>query len=253
MPFSPTSVQPNEPYPQILKPSNGQIDKNFEENQSIVQVKKVLNNEYKQQLLEGSEGIETIISSFFVILGELSKSVGCEKSIAEIKNELESFKEASSKISAEINQGDVTEEEAYIMGEKLNDIGKDVRESVRKGKNVRDNEKPKDVDSKIFEDLLMNCQELISDLESLNKSDGKPNTPPSTPEEFHDAKEAISASASFVLKNGEEDKVGLKKEEKSTDDIDGVQSSTITNEESAGKISEPEAQTSFVTHQVKKI
>jgi len=245
LPFSPTSVQPNEPYPQT------QNEKDDEENPSKLEVKKVLNNEYKQQLLEGSEGIETIISSFFVILGELSKSVGCEKSIAEIKNELESFKEASSKISAEIIQGDVSEEKAYIMGEKLNDIGKDVRESVRKGKNVRDNEKLKDVDSKIFEDLLMNCQELISDLESLNKSDGKPNTPPSTPEEFHDAKEAISASASFVLKNDAEDKVGLKKE-KSTDDIDGVQLSTITKEESTKNNSEPEAQTSFVTHQVKK-
>merc|ERR1711915_636692 len=44
---------------------------------------------------------------------------------------------------------------------------------------------------------------------------------------------------------------GLKKE-KSTDDIDGVQLSTITKEESTKNNSEPEAQTSFVTHQVKK-
>merc|ERR1712106_1103554 len=220
LPFSPTSVQPREPYPQSEKSCDDDEDQGKEDTEAVKEVKKVLNQDYKQQILEGTEGIETIINNLFVVLGELSKSVGCQKSITDIRNELESFKQASTKISNELDSDELTENNA---GENLSSIVREVKESITKSKNVNAEEKASTVNAKEFDKLLINCQELLMDLESITGKQEKTQTPPSTPEEFHDAKEAISASASFASKKDVErnaDNAG-NDDPKVVDDVDG--------------------------------
>merc|ERR1712106_1258376 len=211
-------------------------------------VKKVLNQDYRQQILEGTEGIETIINNLFVVLGELSKSVGCQKSITDIRKELESFKQASTKISKDLDS-----EKSIDAGENLSSIVREVKESITKSKTVNAEEKASTVDAKEFDKLLINCQELLMDLESITGKQDKTQTPPSTPEEFHDAKEAISASASFASKKDVEknaDNAG-NDDPKVIDDVDGSSLTKSKPTEDAESNSKPEAAISFVAHQVK--
>merc|ERR1712106_873135 len=211
-------------------------------------VKKVLNQDYRQQILEGTEGIETIINNLFVVLGELSKSVGCQKSITDIRKELESFKQASTKISKDLDS-----EKSIDAGENLSSIVREVKESITKSKNVNAEEKASTVDAKEFDKLLINCQELLMDLKSITGKQEKTQTPPSTPEEFHDAKEAISASASFASKKDVEtnaDNAG-NDDPKVIDDVDGSSLTKSKKTEDAQSNSKPEAAISFVAHQVK--
>merc|ERR1712013_616677 len=205
LPFSPTSVQPREPYPQSDKSCEHSDNEEQEDTAAVREVKKVLNEDYKQQILEGTEGIETIINNLFVVLGELSKSVGCQKSITDIKDELDSFKQASAKISKEVATLEQIEDQTSDAGESLSLVVRDVKESILKSKNVSAGEKSSTVDAKEFDKLLINCQELLMDLESITGKQ-KSQTPPSTPEEFHDAKEAMSASASFAEKKSVENR-----------------------------------------------
>merc|ERR1712106_401262 len=250
LPFSPTSVQPREPYPQSEKSCDDDEDEGKEDAEAVKEVKKVLNQDYKQQILEGTEGIETIINNLFVVLGELSKSVGCQKSITDIRKELESFKRASTKISNELDSDELTENNA---GENLSSIVREVKESITKSKNVNAEEKASTVNAKEFDKLLINCQELLMDLESITGKQEKTQTPPSTPEEFHDAKEAISASASFASKKDVEknaDNAG-NDDPKVIDDVDGSSLTKSKPAEDAESNSNPEAAISFVAHQVK--
>jgi len=109
------------------------------------------------------------------------------------------------------------------------------------------------VDAKEFDKLLINCQELLMDLESITGKQEKTQTPPSTPEEFHDAKEAISASASFASKKDVEtnaDNAG-NDDLKVIDDVDGSSLTKSKPTEEAESNSKPEAAISFVAHQVK--
>jgi hypothetical protein len=251
LPFSPTSVQPREPYPQSDKSCDDTEDNEKKDTEAVKEVKKVLNQDYKQQILEGTEGIETIINNLFVVLGELSKSVGCQKSITDIRNELESLKQASSKISKEMDTAKLSEDKAHGIGENLSSIVKEVKESVQKSKNVRAEEKSSSVDVKEFDKLLINCQELLMDLESITNKEEKSQTPPSTPEEFHDAKEAISASASFAEKKDVDAKVENIGEVNSIDDVDGSSLTKSKKSEESDASSKQEAQISFVAHQVK--
>merc|ERR1712106_1142428 len=211
-------------------------------------VKKVLNQDYRQQILEGTEGIETIINNLFVVLGELSKSVGCQKSITDIRKELESFKQASTKISKDLDS-----EKSIDAGENLSSIVREVKESITKSKTVNAEEKASTVDAKEFDKLLINCQELLMDLESITGKQEKTQTPPSTPEEFHDAKEAISASASFASKKDVEKNAGNagNDDPKVIDDADGSSLTKSKPTEDAEGNSKPEAAISFVAHQVK--
>ena len=112
-------------------------------------------------------------------------------------------------------------------------------------------EKSSSVDVKEFDKLLINCQELLMDLESITRKEEKSQTPPSTPEEFHDAKEAISASASFAEKKDVDAKVENIGEVKSIDDVDGSSLTKSKKTEDADASSKQEAQISFVAHQVK--
>merc|ERR1711913_154731 len=180
LPFSPTSAQPREPYPQSDKSCDDNEDDKKEDTDAVREVKKVLNQDYKQQILEGTEGIETIINNLFVVLGELSKSVGCQKSITDIRDELESFKQASTKISKEMENDEIIENAANDAGENLRLIVKDVKESILKSKNASAGEKSSTVDAKEFDKLLINCQELLMDLESLRGNQEKIQTLPST-------------------------------------------------------------------------
>merc|ERR1712106_687737 len=253
LPFSPTSVQPREPYPQSEKSCDDDEDQGKEDTEAVKEVKKVLNQDYRQQILEGTEGIETIINNLFVVLGELSKSVGCQKSITDIKKELESFKQASTKISKEVDSDKLTENKTNDAGENLSSIVREVKESITKSKNVNAEEKASTVDAKEFDKLLINCQELLMDLESITGKQEKTQTPPSTPEEFHDAKEAISASASFASKKDVEknaDNAG-NDDPKVIDDVDGSSLTKSKPTEDAKSNSKPEAAISFVAHQVK--
>merc|ERR1711892_1308542 len=248
LPFSPTSVQPREPYPHSEKSCDDDEEK--EDTEAVKEVKKVLNQDYRQQILEGTAGIETIINNLFVVLGELSKSVGCQKSITDIRNELESFKQASTKISNKLDSDELTENNA---GENLSSIVREVKESITKSKNVNAEEKASTVDAKEFDKLLINCQELLMDLKSITGKQEKTQTPPSTPEEFHDAKEAISASASFASKKDVErnaDNAG-NDDPKVIDDVDGSSLTKSKPTEDAESNSKPEAAISFVAHQVK--
>merc|ERR1711892_1011218 len=244
LPFSPTSVQPREPYPQSEKSCDDYEDEEKQDIEAVKEVKKVLNQDYKQQILEGTEGIETIINNLFVVLGELSKSVGCQKSITDIKNELESFKQASKRISKEVDTETLSEDQVSQIGESLSSIVMDVKHSVDKSRNIREEQKSSPVDKEEFDNILINCQELLMDLESVFKKQAKTQTPPSTPEEFHDAKEAISASASFV------DKKDVGGEIKAIDDVDGSKLAKSKKQDDDCS-SKTEAQISFVAHQVK--
>merc|ERR1711892_931673 len=244
LPFSPTSVQPREPYPQSEKSCDDDEDQGKEDTEAVKEVKKVLNQDYRQQILEGTEGIETIINNLFVVLGELSKSVGCQKSITDIKKELESFKQASTKISKEVDTETLSEDQVSQIGENLSSIVIDVKHSVDKSRNIREEQKSSPVDKEEFDNILINCQELLMDLESVFKKQAKTQTPPSTPEEFHDAKEAISASASFV------DKKDVGGEIKAIDDVDGSKLAKSKKQDDDCS-SKTEAQISFVAHQVK--
>merc|ERR1712106_1294319 len=253
LPFSPTSVQPREPYPQSEKSCDDDEDEGKEDTEAVKEVKKVLNQDYRQQILEGTEGIETIINNLFVVLGELSKSVGCQKSITDIKKELEPFKQASTKISKDLDSDKSTENKTNEAGENLSSIVREVKESITKSKNVNAEEKASTVDAKEFDKLLINCQELLMDLESITGKQDKTQTPPSTPEEFHDAKEAISASASFASKKDVEknaDNAG-NDDPKVVDDVDGSSLTKSKPTEDAESNSKPEAAISFVAHQVK--
>merc|ERR1719317_1375806 len=250
LPFSPTSVQPREPYPQSDKSCEHSDNEEQEDTAAVREVKKVLNEDYKQQILEGTEGIETIINNLFVVLGELSKSVGCQKSITDIKDELDSFKQASAKISKEVATLEQIEDQTSDAGESLSLVVRDVKESILKSKNVSVGEKSSTVDAKEFDKLLINCQELLMDLESITGKQ-KSQTPPSTPEEFHDAKEAMSASASFAEKKSVENRVDDNKgDTQATDDVDGS-SLTKRKDTEDTESSEPGANISFVAHQVK--
>merc|ERR1711892_61722 len=253
LPFSPTSVQPREPYPQSEKSCDDDEDEGKEDAEAVKEVKKVLNQDYRQQILEGTEGIETIINNLFVVLGELSKSVGCQKSITDIKKELESFKQASTKISKDLDSDKSTENKTNDAGENLSSIVREVKESITKSKNFNAEEKASTVDAKEFDKLLINCQELLMDLESITGKQDKTQTPPSTPEEFHDAKEAISASASFASKKDVEknaDNAG-NDDPNVIDDVDGSSLTKSKPTEDAESNSKPEAAISFVAHQVK--
>jgi len=234
LPFSPTSVQPKELYPRSDKSCNDN-DKTSNE------MAKVLNQEHRQQILAGTVGIEKIINNLFVILGELSKSVGCQSSITDIKNEVESCKQASTQISKEMDAEGVSEDEASEIGEKLSFVVTELKQSVQISKVLSEEQKSSPVDGKEFDKLLINCQEILMDLGSLVKTEEKAQTPPSTPEEFHDAKEAISASASFAdrkdVENISKEKADDETERMKQDD-DDVSSST-------------KDKVSFVTHQVK--
>merc|ERR1712106_342573 len=156
-----------EPYPQSEKSCDDDEDQGKEDTEAVKEVKKVLNQDYRQQILEGTEGIETIINNLFVVLGELSKSVGCQKSITDIKKELESFKQASTKISKDLDSDKSTENKTNDAGENLSSIVREVKESITKSKNVNAEEKVSTVDAKEFDKLLINCQELLMDLESI--------------------------------------------------------------------------------------
>merc|ERR1711970_1253361 len=94
---------------------------------------------------------------------------------------------------------------------------------------LSEEQKSSPVDGKEFDKLLINCQEILMDLGSLVKTEEKAQTPPSTPEEFHDAKEAISASASFADRKDVEI-IGKEKADDETEcmkqDDDDVSSST---------------------------
>merc|ERR1711892_105731 len=251
LPFSPTSVQPREPYPQSEKSCDDDEEK--EDTEAVKEVKKVLNQDYRQQILEGTAGIETIINNLFVVLGELSKSVGCQKSITDIRNELESFKQASTKISKDLDSDKLTENKTNDAGENLSSIVREVKESITKSKNVNAEEKVSTVDAKEFDKLLINCQELLMDLKSITGKQEKTQTPPSTPEEFHDAKEAISASASFASKKDVEknaDNAG-NDDPNVIDDVDGSSLTKSKPTEDVESNSKPEAAISFVAHQVK--
>jgi hypothetical protein len=138
---------------------------------------------------------------------------------------------------------EIIENEANDAGENLRLIVKDVKESILKSKNASAGEKSSTVDAKEFDKLLINCQELLMDLESLRGNQEKIQTLPSTPEEFHDAKEAMSASASFAEKK-EINTDSNKGDIQATDDVDG---SRMTK----SKTAEPGCNISFVAHQVK--
>jgi len=249
LPFSPTSVQPKESYPQSDKSCDDNEDEEKQDTEAVKEVKKVLNQGYKQQILEGTKGIETIINNLFVVLGELSKSVGCQKSITDIKNELESFKQASTKITKEMDSG-VSEDKATEIGKNLSTLLFDVKQSVLESKKLREKHKSSSVQDEEFDKLLINCQEILMDLESITKKEEKSRTPPSTPEEFHDAKEAISASASFAEKKDVEvESIGKIKAD--VDDVDGSSLAKSQKKKDEDSSSKPETQVSFVTHQVK--
>eukprot|EP00091_Calanus_sinicus_P012284 TRINITY_DN27806_c0_g1_i1.p1 TRINITY_DN27806_c0_g1~~TRINITY_DN27806_c0_g1_i1.p1 ORF type:complete len:183 (-),score=60.85 TRINITY_DN27806_c0_g1_i1:25-573(-) len=145
----------------------------------------------------------------------------------------------------------LSEDKAHDIGENLSSIVKEVKESVQKSKNMRAEEKSSPVDVKEFDELLENCQELLMDLESIKYVEEKSPTPPTTPEEFHDAKEAISASASFAEKKDVDAKVENIGEVHSIDDVDGSSLTKSKKTEEADASLKQEAQISFVAHQVK--
>eukprot|EP00092_Neocalanus_flemingeri_P034126 GFUD01037109.1.p1 GENE.GFUD01037109.1~~GFUD01037109.1.p1 ORF type:complete len:1137 (-),score=282.32 GFUD01037109.1:1104-4514(-) len=250
LPFSPTSVQPREPYPQSDKSCDDNEDEEKQDSEAVKEVKKVLNKDYKQQILEGTVGIETIINNLFVVLGELSKSVGCQKSITDIKDDLESFKQASTKISKEMDTEAVSTDKASKIGDNLSVIVTDVKLSVQQSKTLSEEQNVSSVNTEEFDKLFINCQKILKDLESLTRTQEKTRTPPSTPEEFHDAKEAISASASFVAKKDVDDHVENIGDLKPIDDVDGSSLAKSKTQDDDGS-SKTEAQISFVAHQVK--
>merc|ERR1719471_1681021 len=96
----------------------------------------ISNQELKSQILEGSEGIQTIISNLLSLLDQLSKSVGSQQSINCMKDELKHFKQESVKITEDADTDCLSEEKASKINESLSSVIKDVENYIQESKDL---------------------------------------------------------------------------------------------------------------------
>ena len=153
------------------------------------------NQEWKSQILDGSDKILTIINDLLTILDQLSKSVGSQQSICCMKEELEHYREESQKITEDAETDCLSEEKAAKINKSLSSVVSDVMNYIQESKDLSDESKSSSVSSQEFEKLLVDCQELATSLDTFGKDCLK--THESSPDEFLSANEAMSASASF--------------------------------------------------------
>ena len=141
--------------------------------------------------MEGSDGIQEIISSLLTLLEQLSKSVGSQQSISCMRDELQHYREESIKILEDAADTDcLSEEKASKINDNLTTVVADVKSYIQESKELLEESKSDEVSPQQFDKLLIGCQELLDSLEA-----GKV-TQESTPEEFLSAKDVMSASMS---------------------------------------------------------
>ena len=193
-----------ETYPKPEGANNSTNDK------SLPFESKLSSQVFRSQLIDGSEGIQTIINNLLTLLDQLSKSVGSQQSIRCMKDELQQFQKDSQKITDDADSDCLSEEKASKLNNNLTSVITDVKNYIQESKDLSTKSKASSVSPQEFDELLQNCQGLLSSFDSFEKDDQTHLE--SSPEEFLSANEAMSASTSFTNQDVEEQKIIVSKE-----------------------------------------
>ena len=106
------------------------------------------------------------------------------------------FQKDSQKITDDADSDCLSEEKASKLNNNLTSVITDVKNYIQESKDLSTKSKASSVSPQEFDELLQNCQGLLSSFDSFEKDDQTHLE--SSPEEFLSANEAMSASTSFT-------------------------------------------------------
>lgn len=136
--------------------------------------------EYKQDILEGTVGIESIISNLMEVLDELAKSIKCQKHIILLREELTILQQESFLITEKANKESIIQEKAVQLSSEIYSIIKRVENAVLQTMKLKE-----EVDASFcleeLMSLLSNCKKINSRMNSHILIQDRMKTPPSSP------------------------------------------------------------------------
>ena len=161
--------------------------------------------EYKQEILEGTIVIESIIKHLMEILNELGKSIGSQQNIKLLKDELTKLQQESALLSSKANKEIIIQDKAILLNSEIQIIIQRVENSVLQTMKLKE-----EVDESISQEelmkLLSNCKKISSSINSHILIQDRTKTPPSSPM-ISDDKAVASASVTknIICKEAEEE------------------------------------------------
>ena len=143
---------------------------------------KEIHFEYKQEILEGAVGIETIITNLVTVLEELRKSINSQNSLNIMKEELIALQEASNKVSDKSDHKSVDQDYAVELSLELHIILEKVQKLTQEMMLMSKDLTSTGEKAEELSNLLVNCKKIGSSLNSHILIQDRTKTPPSSPE-----------------------------------------------------------------------
>ena len=159
----------------LLDDSGKSID-----NDSSAKVPKGVEFEHKQEILEGTVGIQSIISNLVDVLDELGKSILCQKNISQLKEELTLLQKKCLLTSEKAYKEVIIQDQAVQLSSEIYVIIQGVEDIVLKTMKLKE-----EVDESISQEELMSllceCKKISSSINSHILMQDRMKTPPSSP------------------------------------------------------------------------
>ena len=226
---------------QQFKTFDASFDKNFYLGDSLdgrndFKESKEIHFEYKQEILEGVVGIESIINNLVMVLEELRKSITSQNSLNIMKSELETLKEASNKVSDKTDVKHIDQENAIELSNELQLIIGKVQILTLDLMRLNDEMTSTSVKEEELSNLLLNCKKIGSSLDSHITIQDRTKTPPSSPvlkeETTNKISEPIASLVAHVVSSessfhAEQNQESIDLDEEKFPSIEGIDSQEL--------------------------
>jgi hypothetical protein len=151
--------------------------------------------EYKQDILEGTAGIESVTSNLMEVFAEMGKSIGCQKNICQLREQLIILQQESSLISAAACNESIQQERAVQLSSEIYSVIQKIENILLATMKLKE-----EVDASISQaelmSLLCTCKKISDRINSHILIQDRMKTPPSSPVMFKNDAETCNSKNS---------------------------------------------------------